>query len=223
MKASTFTRFGVLLGALFALAALWGASVASAAIWEYEGERLEHPYSYTAPVERAQFEAVSSTGSREYYLACSMKTAGVVEPGSKGEITSVTDSNGYSKIECSSEGVSGLETCGPPEQVEAVNLPWATELVGNVLEHNVHNVIKAGSKGGKPGWKITCKGGSVETLVENCPFEGYSAFTGNIAPGAVLLYEPAFAQGTPCVSNFYSQGNTLKLSYREITSKYTIA
>lgn len=221
MKASTFARFGALVAVLAAFAGTWSSTATASPTWQWGGEGITHALPFTSPVETAYFEAVNAVGGREFTLACHMKTAGVVGPGAHGEISSVADSNGLAKMQCE-QTQSGLEQCAPPETVEAQSLPWATELVfGTGTE--VRNTIKPGSKGGTPGWKITCKQVSVETLVEKCPFGGYSVFSRNGALGAELLYEPAFAQGKNCESNSgYFQGNTLKLTYREVTPKYTI-
>lgn len=220
MNMSITMRLGVLLGAMLAFAGLWGAGVASAATWHQGGIELEEATRYKSTVGTAYFEASSPTnGTREYTLGCAMQTKGLVGPGSQGKITGATDSHGFTKMECSL-AQSGIETCAPPETVEAVDLPWTTELVS--VGSEVRNVIKAGS-GGAPGWKITCYQGETQ-LTEKCPFGGYSLFSKNGLEGAELLYQPAFAKGEKCVSsNGFFQDNTLKLTYREVTQGFTVS
>lgn len=221
MTKSKMMRFGVLVAALAAFAGPAIANAAASPVWQYGGESLEEGYAFISPTKTAYFEVVGPSGGREFTLGCKMKMEGVVDPDGKGDIDRVTDGNGHTSMLCDL-AQSGLEQCAPPETVEAVNVPWETELIS--VGEQVRNVITMGTKTVRPGWKIACQQyGVVETLEEKCPFETYSVFSKNGAQGAELLYEPAFSQGRYCESNNgHFEGNTLKLSYLEVTPGYTV-
>lgn len=223
MKMSTITRFGVLVAALAAISGAASSVAAASPEWlTYKHEEiLPSAKVYTSPVENAVFRAMSPGGSVAFTIDCSMKTEGTVGPIAKGKIEHVTDSKGYSPMQCQEEPGGGIEGCDPPQTVEAVNLPWTTELVASGSE--VHNLIKSGTNG-TPGWKITCKYAVTGTLIENCPFEGYSLFTGNGSVGAELLYEPPFAGGKSCESNnSYWEGNELRFTHLEVFPGYKVS
>jgi hypothetical protein len=217
LKTSNVARRAVLLTALLAFAGLLVASAASAAVWNEAGEELTAPAPFSSPAKEASFYTVTEAGGNAIYMVCSIKTAGFVGPGSHGEITSVTSSAGSKSIECTQGPDLGVCPAGFVT-IEALNLPWSTELTGTI-PGEVRDLVKPGSKGGTPSWKIHC---GWSTHEETCPYEVYSRFTKNGAHGAELAYATSYSRHSGCVSSGGPNNNTIEASYVELIPGYTI-
>lgn len=134
------------LGLVLAVALMFGALSASAAMayeWQLNG----------APITKA--ESISWTSkltfenpTEEETYNCTIAHKGSLTTEGRGEITSVTSSGGAKAISCEITHAGGL--CEKEVEIEALNLPWATELatVNGVLRDKIL---------GSPEWKIKCK------------------------------------------------------------------
>lgn len=152
---SGLRRAGMLTVAALLLGALWGAGVATAASpeWMKGGAPLIKASAFESKIETMIFTQ-ANTGLEINCHGVSggaAKTAGTVGPGAVGEITGVTTSSGSHEIACE-ELKSG--SCLSPVHIEALRLPWKTELV--TVSGEIRYEIKSGSKGETPQWKITC-------------------------------------------------------------------
>ncbi len=111
---------------------------------------------------------------------CSVDEAGEAEADGAGTITSVTGAKGEKAISCGL--VNKGECFSSTGEVEAVGLPWRTELVdvpvknaaGDVERYEVRDRFYNGS-GGSIGWMVKCKTGEV-THSDVCTGE----FSGNL-------------------------------------------
>ncbi len=111
---------------------------------------------------------------------CSVDEVGEAEADGAGTVTSVTGAKGEKAISCGL--VKKGECFSSTGEVEAVGLPWRTELVdvpvknaaGDVERYEVRDRFYSGS-GGSIGWMVKCKTGEV-THSDVCTGE----FSGNL-------------------------------------------
>jgi hypothetical protein len=143
-----FKTLGFTFTALLAFGALWVAG-ASANSWKMNGSPLTQPRSFTA---EGTVEVEERYRGDRY--SCAFQQEGTVGPGATGEIT------GKKVYKCADKGG---RLCESAVELEAVHLPWKTELVtvNGVVRYKVTN---GGS--GKPYWEIKCtgQGGKIEEL-----------------------------------------------------------
>ncbi len=143
----TIKMFSTALTLAVAFTAL-SAGAATAHQWQKNGKALGSTTLVKATSE-LQFE--NPGGFPPYdFDGCTIHEKGTVGLGGLGEITSVTGATGSKVISCVT-----VQNCKTPITIEALNLPWKTELVTN--EGVLQNHIK-----GEAEWKIVCKEGSFQ-------------------------------------------------------------
>ncbi|HEY3830422.1 MAG TPA: hypothetical protein VGL57_14610 [Solirubrobacteraceae bacterium] len=131
-----------------ALTAL-SASVATAHEWLQSGIPLGKSVNVT---QKASYKF--GIGGFSYIrFGCEFEVKGTVGVGGKGEVTSVKEVKCYENNACQA---------GASQTVEAVHLPWHTELV--TFEGGLGNKITTA----EPEWKVKCKLASGENLTETC-------------------------------------------------------
>lgn len=162
------------LGAILAFGAL-SASAATAYEWQINGTAVTKATAahWTSTIK---FENTYDGG---YAFTCTIVHKGTIDTGGKVEITSIASSGGAKLIPCEvTRASAGL--CKSAIEVEAVGLPWTTELatVGGVLRSQT-----AGSR----EWKIKCKGPAGETNTDWCGVT--STGPHNVAGGVEEIYD----------------------------------
>lgn len=128
------------------LCGLFAAS-ASAHTWRINGAELTSPREITATA-KIEFNE-TSTEERD---KCTFNIGGTVGAGAAGKIASITSTSGAKAVKC--EHAHGTY-CLAGYETEAVNLPWATELV--TINGLLRDEFKSGG-GGTPGWSVKCNG-----------------------------------------------------------------
>ncbi|HEY3828915.1 MAG TPA: hypothetical protein VGL57_06940 [Solirubrobacteraceae bacterium] len=126
-----------------ALGAL-SASAAMAHEWKVSGNPVISPTKAESE-GTLQFENTTE----QYSFQCKFRRKVELEPGGLGEITSITSTSGAKVLKCETKTSSA---CEKEAEIEALHLPWRTELV--TINGELRNKIVKG--GGQPEWKITC-------------------------------------------------------------------
>jgi hypothetical protein len=135
--------FSVALVAMLAFGAL-SVSAADAFEWQVEGASLTNPVAVSAT------STITFANTDEgYEFKCTIARKGMAGVGAKGEITSITSSGGAKAIPC--ELIHSSGDCSSAMEIEAVGLPWATEIVA--VEGQPRNKLAATQV-----WKVRCKG-----------------------------------------------------------------
>ena len=141
------------------------ASLSTAAATAHEWQVKKQKLIQSVKVTSKSFMWLATVGEK---YGCEFQEEGTVGPGAVGAITGVT-TRGLTKsknIVCNKEIELGeyCEKVYPPEvKVEAIGLPWDTELV--TVEGQLSNKIVSPAK---PEWKFTCKSGK-GTFTNECP------------------------------------------------------
>ncbi|HEY3828022.1 MAG TPA: hypothetical protein VGL57_02385 [Solirubrobacteraceae bacterium] len=139
----TIKTLGLTLVMTLALGAL-SASAAMAYEWQINGVGL------TKASEVHWTSTLSFENSTEgYAFRCTIAHKGTVSTGGAGEITSVTSSGGAKAIPC--ELTVHSNDCTSALEIEAVNLPWHTELAA--VSGELRDKLT-----GSPEIKVLCKG-----------------------------------------------------------------
>jgi hypothetical protein len=153
----TIKTFGAALLALLACGVL-SASAAEAYEWQIGG----------SPLTKA--EAVESTSTvtfentkEGYEFSCAIARKGTVSTGGKGEITSIASSGGAKAISCTLKHSDA--DCESAMEIEAVGLPWATELVA--VGGELRDKLTATHE-----WKVKCKEVGGLTRTNSCNATG---------------------------------------------------
>ncbi len=118
---------------------------------------------------------------------CTLKGEGVLSGEGHGEIKKLTGSKGESVVSChivKQGGLFGTSCEGATAEVEAVHLPWSSELVDEPVKNEKGEVVSYhvrlrfhGASGDEPGWVLKCKYGSgAKTRIYTCVGE----LTGNL-------------------------------------------
>ncbi len=175
--------FGLTLLALMAVGAI-SAAGATAHAWKHS--------SHTELVSPEKFIAIGAITFDDTHhgnsYSCTIREEGTVGRGAVGQITSITGEYPKKAITCNRQ--SGSEPCGNGEiVVEAVHLPWATELA--TIGGSLRNEIKLGSPPSQAEWAITCKGWIGGTFSERCLANTYTGVQ-NLSNGEV---ETFFSKG----------------------------
>jgi hypothetical protein len=137
VRMKTIKMLSAACAVVFALTAL-SASAATAHEWRWEGLPLTKAEKVVEIGARYEF---ADAGARITF-ECTVEQKGTVGPGAAGQITS------FKVSECRT--IEGCEASQTPT-LEAVHLPWSTELV--TFESGLGNTIT--TKGAE--WKWTCK------------------------------------------------------------------
>lgn len=144
----TIKMFSAACTVVFALVAL-SASAATAHEWLQQSLRLEKNVNVT---QKASYKF--GIGGFSYIrFGCEFEEKGTVGTGGKGEVTSIKEVKCYENNACQA---------GSSQTVEALHLPWHTELV--TFESGLGNKITTA----EPEWKIKCKLTDGENLTETC-------------------------------------------------------
>jgi hypothetical protein len=143
-------KIGMLTLAVMLVAAVT-ASAASAYEWQINGTGAPSntPVKWTSTIH---FENIKEG----YAVECKIQHVGTIGSGGLGKITSITSTGGAKVIPCAMAKSS--VDCESAVELEAVNLPWSTELA--VANNELQN-----KPTGSPEWKFTCKpaGGGLRT------------------------------------------------------------
>ncbi len=195
---------GAALLALLALGAML-ASAASANEWRDNGGTIVQPKSVTYAPE---VEFLIASTER---VVCNLTTTSTVGPGAVGEITSIKSSSGKSPVLCEQRGNPGL--CEPrAEEVEAIHLPWATELT--TVEGQIEDIIKS-SGHGTPGWKIKCTTSAFGKMTRECEIAmpmTVSNQTGGVSSSFIQKTERCFEPFFGYESVRFGGGGVIKLT-----------
>ncbi len=178
----TLKTFGVALAAMLMLGAV-SASVAAAYEWQLSG----------VPITEAKAVSWTSTVTFEneaegYTYRCAIAHKGTVGPGAKSEITSITNTSGEKAISC--ELLHKSVDCESAVEIEAVGLPWASEL--SVGDSELRNTLTSHEK----EWKVKCKGSEPTNWCAVSPSMGMH----NIGTGVEETYD-SNSPGTACFDN----------------------
>ena len=170
--------FGLALVALLA----FGASSASAAkpgTWKVGGAEV---------LSAKPFYASGTIEIQENYYGntfkCPFVQEGAVGPGAAGEIT------GKKVFNCTT---GNRAPCNGSVELEAVNLPWKTELV--TVAGLLRDKIKNGGSG-TPQWMLKCKGSSGETYNSYCTGAETSLGVRGYSEGVKATFDNESAHGT---------------------------
>jgi hypothetical protein len=144
----TIRMFSVALTAACAFAAL-STTAAAAHEWLQQGLPLTKNINVSG---KANYK-FGIGGFGYIRFSCEFEEKGTVGAGGKGEITSIKKGTCYENEACQA---------GASQTVEAVHLPWHTELV--TFEGGLGNKITTA----EPEWKIKCKLTDGENLTETC-------------------------------------------------------
>jgi hypothetical protein len=143
----TIKTLSAALTVVFAFAAL-SASAATAHEWKIRGLGL----TKSVPVSQtATYKFLDETNGASFI--CTVEEKGTVGPGAAGKITSIKE------LSCATSS----EFCEAAPTLEALHLPWSTELV--TFEGGLGNEIT--TKSPLPEWKWKCKS-HFETWTETC-------------------------------------------------------
>ncbi len=136
----------------------------------------------TAVTEEGELEFEDSkTSLGAVRLKCKVVSVGTVGPGSEDTIEKVTTSG--CKV------VKG--TCGSPT-VEAIHLPWKTELTE--IGGEIRDILKSGGTG-LPGYKSTCT--VIIKISDTCEAETNAAVQYNLTGGvAEVKFDPKSPKAT---------------------------
>jgi hypothetical protein len=150
------------------------ASAATAHSWRVNGS----PLTGNKEVRGTSKLTFENTHEGFYSFSCSISAKGTVSTLGLGEITSITTEAGVKAIPCTI--VHSSTYCQSAMEIEALGLPWKTELA--TLSGELRNSITNAAE-----WKVTCKG-IAGTLVNYCVA---SANTGikNVATGVEEIYD----------------------------------
>ncbi len=154
---------------------------------EYEWEEITSARAVTEEGELEFEDSKTSLGAVR--LKCKVVSTGEVGPGSEGNVEKVTTSG--CKV------VKG--TCGSPT-VEAVHLPWKTELTE--IGGQMRDVLKSGGTG-LPGYKSTCT--VIIKVTDTCEGETNAALDYNLTEG---LTEVEFDSKSPKATCTQSKAET---------------
>jgi hypothetical protein len=188
----TIKTFGVALVAMLTLGVV-STSVAAAYEWQLNGKAITEAtaVSWTSTIT---FE----NALEEYKYRCTMAYKGTVGPGAKSEITSITSTGGAKVISC--ESLQKSVDCESAVEIEAVGLPWASE-VGK-SDGEVRNTLTNHEK----EWKIKCKGSVPTNWCAVSPSTG--VHTDSV--GVETIYD-SNSPGTACFENggtsLYTRGS----------------
>jgi hypothetical protein len=157
--------------------ALWGVAPALASTrvgWRVNGAPLNETsvathWKGTLTLSDSKVPVVGASAAK-----CEDTAEGLAESGGAGEVTSLTASG------CAA--VKGCES-GHEVTVEALHLPWHTELVAT--EGSLREVLTSGGKGA-PGFKLKCRALGVQ-LQDECTGT-LSASTTNNASGVTAAF-----------------------------------
>lgn len=165
-----------------------GALSASAALanpeWELGGTLLKG-------IVAAESEGTIALENKteEYVIQCKVRRK--VELGNVlglGVINSITNTAGAKLMKCETKVSSDCET---EAEVEALHLPWGTELTGSAGSEARNRILSKSSE--EPEWKITCREFGVKTT--NWCSAVTSAGTKNEAAGVLESYDAKSAHG----------------------------
>ncbi|HEY3830592.1 MAG TPA: hypothetical protein VGL57_15485 [Solirubrobacteraceae bacterium] len=169
----TIKMLGLTVVAMLALGGL-SASAATAYEWQINGAALVKPAAahWTSTIK---FENTAEA----YSFSCTIAHKGTLGTGASGEITSITSSGGAKAIPC--ELTHGSSDCTSAMEIEALGLPWATELatVGGELRNKI---------AGSPEWKVRCKGVGGEARTNWCVVSP-NAGPHNVTGGVEEIYD----------------------------------
>ncbi len=133
--------------------------------------------------------------------ATGSKGEGVIKPNGEGEITVAEYTN--PKANCKDE----KSHCTEFTKVKGANLPWNVKLFMNTKGETVTK-IEPGSKGGQPGWEVTCK--AILEITDTCTSnvsEEEEARLVNTTSATELLVTSLFQEARPAHCT-QSGGNT---------------
>lgn len=117
----------------------------------------------------------------DYTLECTMNHKGAVGPLAHSEITSITGEHGEKKIPCRVVTPGGV--CSQSAEIEALHLPWASELatIGGELRNQLTKSIAV------PEWKLYCEA-SDEKFIDYCSVSPNTAMH-NFSKGVEEIYD----------------------------------
>lgn len=175
-------RLGLALVAVLALSA-FTASIAGAYEWQISGGAL------TKPAEVSGTSTITFKNLAEgYAFRCAIVDKGTVGPGAKGEITSIASSGGAKSIPC--ELTSSSVDCESAMEIEAVGLPWTTELAG--VNGDLRNKLTAAHE-----WKVKCKEAGGVARSNLCGVPG-STGPHNLTTSVEEIYDSSSPTHTSC-------------------------
>jgi hypothetical protein len=177
----TIKTFGITLVAMLTLGAV-SASVAAAYEWQLNGKAISEAtaVSWTSTIT---FE----NALEEYKYRCTIAYQGTAGPGAKSEITSITSAGGAKAISC--ESLHNSVDCESAVEVEALGLPWTSELGKN--DGEVRNTLTHAEE-----WKVKCKGSVPTNWCAVSPSTGVH----NVSAGVEAIYD-SNSPGTACFEN----------------------
>lgn len=182
------------------------ATAATAHSWRINGS----PISGNKEVRGTSKLTFENTHEGFYSFTCSINDKGTVGTLGLGEVTDVTSESGSKAIPCTI--VHSSTYCQSAMEIEAVGLPWKTELT--TLLSELRNSITNSAE-----WKVTCKG-VAGTLVNYCVVSA-NAGVKNVASGVEEVYD-SNSPRTKCFNDgagtvFITTGTEL-LKTREVTA-----
>ena len=161
------------------------AGAATAHSWRINGSPVAKSKEVVA-TSKLTFE---NTHEGFYSFQCSINDKGTVGTLGLGEITSITSEAGAKSISCTI--VHSSTYCGSAVEIEALGLPWKTELV--TLSGALRNGISNSAE-----WKVTCKG-VAGTLVNYCVASPNTGVK-NVTTGVEEVYDGS-SPSTKCFND----------------------
>jgi hypothetical protein len=186
---------GLSLFAVLAFSAVAAASAFAESEWLIDGAVVTAATQSLSEGELLLCDDKGGLSGQKVCVHCSGLDVGTVGPGKADKVTEITNLAGTSKdiTDCTND-----ENCPAPILVEAVHLPWTTEVI---LSGTTFRDLIGPGTGGEPGYTVSCFGvsdtctGHTSTLLEN-----------KVAENDVLaLFEPAVEPGT-CTRGGAGQG-----------------
>jgi hypothetical protein len=184
------TTLGSALAALTTILALAAAAPASsyAHSWELNGVPLTRSVVFTGTGEWKFGET-----ALQQTFNCPVLQSGTVGPGALGQITSVGEGTNH-VLSCSSTG--RRDECGGAVHVEALNLPWHTELA--TVNGKLSYVVLGGGVN-PPEWKFKCANETLFHYKERC--EATSTASAFDETGGVGTELPSSGREVTCLES----------------------
>lgn len=197
---------GLALVAVFALGAVTAGSAFAESEWLINGSPVTEKTAVDSEAAELLLEDKKGGVFREAVaLVCSGLDAGFVGPEKADEVTEVLN------LEMSSPDILGCTvetgTC-PDPLVEAVHLPWTTEV--SLSGAAFRDLIVAGT-GGAAGWRVVCLGPLGEEIADECTGASSTLLT-NLAGGIVDAEFEAESEKANCTRGGTAEGEVRGLT-----------
>jgi hypothetical protein len=140
-----------------------------------------------------------------YVLECTMNHKGAVGPLAHSEITSITGELGEKKIPCRVVTPGGI--CSQSAEIEALHLPWASELttIGGELRNQLTTSATE--------WKLYCKA-SGEKFTDFCGVSSTTAMH-NFSHGVEEIYDSKSPE-TDCLTGIGLRTTGVEIPLTEV-------